>query len=321
MRSEHTLYVVATPIGHREDLSPRAVQTLREVTRIYAEDTRHSLPLMRHHGVETRLHALHEHNETSEAERVAEHVRTVGSAALITDAGTPLISDPGFRVVRACERAGVRVSPVPGPCALSAALSVGGLPTDRFEFVGFPPSRSIARRAWLEALAGTPHTLVLYESPHRLLDTLADLAAVFGERREATLARELTKRHETLLRGALGELLERVRTDPDQRRGEIVLMVAGSAWHRRAVKSGREIETGGGDDDGGGGVRCEDGAVDGDEDGEQNGGALALDRVLRVLLEHLPPKELARCAAELCGVTRRTAYERALALRGRGPRR
>ena len=238
MRSEHTLYIVATPIGHREDLSARAVETLRAVTRIYAEDTRHSLPLMRHHGIETRLHALHEHNEAREAVRIVEHVTSVGDAALITDAGTPLISDPGFRVVRECRRKGVRVSPVPGPCAVSAALSVGGLPTDRFQFVGFAPAKGVARRRWLEPLAHVPHTLVLYESPHRIADSLADLEAVFGAAREMTLARELTKRHETLLHGSIADVLERVRGDPDQRRGEFVLMVAGTAWRGESGDAG-----------------------------------------------------------------------------------
>jgi len=295
---------VATPIGHREDLSPRAVETLRAVSRIYAEDTRHSLPLMRHHGIETRLHALHEHNETVEAERVVEHVRGVGSAALITDAGTPLISDPGFRVVRACRRAGLRVSPVPGPCAVSAALSVGGLPTDRFQFVGFPPSRSGARQRWFGELAQVPHTLIVYESPHRIVDSLADLAATFGEGREMTLARELTKRHETLLAGSVGEVLERVRVDADQRRGEIVLIVAGAAW-RGGVASG-DVD----DDDASVGAP---GAAAGQI------GAAELDRVLLALLDRLPPKAVARCAADICGVARGLAYDRALALRGRGP--
>jgi len=360
MRSEHTLYIVATPIGHRDDLSPRAIETLRGVTRIYAEDTRHSLPLMRHHGIETRLHALHEHNEVAEAARIVEHVGSVGSAALITDAGTPLISDPGFRVVRACRRAGVRVSPVPGPCAVSAALSVGGLPTDRFQFVGFPPSRSAARRNWLAMLADVPHTLVLYESPHRIADSLADLGAVFGATREMTLARELTKRHETLSHGTVAEVLERVRADPDQRRGEFVLMVAGTAWRGESVTAtggvtgvgpGAAGEAGTGDasigtprglpvatvDDGVTGVRGmardavgvgadDESGADGSAEGGTalavgGGGAPALDRVLDVLLGHLPPKDVARCAAELCGVSRRVAYDRALERRGRGPNR
>lgn len=323
MRSEHTLYIVATPIGHRDDLSPRAVETLRGVTRIYAEDTRHSLPLLRHHGIETRLHALHEHNEASEAERVVAHLRDVGSAALISDAGTPLISDPGFRVVRACRRAGLRVSPVPGPCAVSAALSVGGLPTDRFQFVGFPPARGVARRRWLAPLAHLPHTLVLYESPHRIADSLADLEAVFGGAREMTLARELTKRYETLLHGPIADVHERVRDDADQRRGEFVLMVAGTAW--RGESTAGEVDAAVGE--GGAGVGAADAPVGTDVEASveasvaAGAGAIALDRVLDTLLGHLPPKDVARCAAEICGVPRRLAYDRALERRGRAPTR
>ena len=344
MRSEHTLYLVATPIGHRGDLSPRAVETLRGVSRIYAEDTRHSRPLMRHHGIATPLHALHEHNEASEASRIVEHLRARGSVALISDAGTPLISDPGFRTVRACHAAGLAVSPVPGPCAVSAALSVAGLPTDRFQFVGFPPARRAARRAWLAPLARVPHTLVLYESPHRIGDSLVDLVESFGGAREAAFARELTKRHETLLSGTLGALLERVRSDPDQRRGELVLVIAGSAWAARERRRATSEEgaaapvsdvvaaNGTADAAANGTASGEaeaaasgtaDEAAPGALGGAASAGpsvgsdALALDRVLDVLIERLPPKEVARCAAELCGVPRRVAYARALELRGR----
>lgn len=285
MSSEHTLYIVATPIGHRDDLSARAIQTLQQVDRIYAEDTRHSLPLLRHHGIDTRLWSLHEHNEEAMIETVISHLATGASAALITDAGTPLISDPGFRLVRACQKAGISVSPVPGPCAVTAALSVSGLPTDRFQFVGFPPARSAARQTWLRPLSGLTHTLVIYESPHRIVDTLTDLNAVFGESRLLTLARELTKRFETLLHGTLAEVLSTVQGDSNQQRGEFVLVVAGLP----------------------------------DSDDEQSGetATVELDTVLSVLLAHLPVKTAARCAAELCPVTRKQAYDRALKLQGR----
>ena len=335
MVSENTLYVVATPIGHRDDLSARAIETLRDVTRIYAEDTRHSLPLMRHHGIDTRLHALHEHNETLEAAAIVEHVRTNGSAALISDAGTPLISDPGFRVVRACRAAGLRVATIPGPCAVTAALSVAGLPTDRFQFVGFPPSRSSARLRWLRELAGIRHTLVLYESPHRIRDSLADLSAILGGAREMTLARELTKRHETLLSGSIDAVLQVVQDDSNQRRGEFVLVVAGTAWQGTPSipevsnrETGRAIEGDiradvGGDDNGdtGGDTR----GVAGSEARDLSPGSLAgtgvvalgLDQVITTLLPLLPPKDVARCCAVLCGVRKRDAYARTLELQGR----
>ena len=351
MRLEHTLYVVATPIGHRDDLSARAIETLRSVARIYAEDTRHSLPLMRHHGIETPLRALHEHNEADEAVRVVAYLRESGSAALISDAGTPLISDPGFRVVRACRDANLRVSPVPGPCALSTALSVAGLPTDRFQFVGFPPSRGAARRRWIGELASVPHTLVFYESPHRVLDTLDDLLAAFGAGREITLARELTKRHETVLNGTLDEVRARVAEEANQRRGEFVLIVAGSAW--RGVSGGGSVVveagaksgvgrraggrgdgpaadgavTGGSSDEmaevmiGAGEAQALTGAVEGSvghgAGGNGAGRLVSLERVVEVLLPRLPPNEVARCAATLCGVRKRDAYARVLAVQAR----
>jgi 16S rRNA (cytidine1402-2'-O)-methyltransferase len=280
MFSERTLYIVATPIGNRDDLSARAIELLQQVDRIYAEDTRHSLPLLRHHGIDTRAWALHEHNEESQIDMVIEHLNTGASAALITDAGTPLISDPGYRLVRACHGAGVRVSTVPGPCAVTAALSVSGLPTDRFQFVGFPPSKSGARQKWLQPLAQLPHTIVIYESPHRIVDSLNDIASVFGDSRPMTLARELTKRFETLLHGSVRDVISTVLADANQQRGEFVLVLAGTAMQ--------------------------------DESSQDVMPAADLDKTLSVLLEHLPVKTVARCAAELCGVTRKTAYDRAL---------
>jgi 16S rRNA (cytidine1402-2'-O)-methyltransferase len=280
MFSERTLYIVATPIGNRDDLSARAIELLQQVDRIYAEDTRHSLPLLRHHGIDTRAWALHEHNEDSQIDMVIEHLNTGASAALITDAGTPLISDPGYRLVRACHGAGVRVSTVPGPCAVTAALSVSGLPTDRFQFVGFPPSKSGARQKWLQPLAQLPHTIVIYESPHRIIDCLNDIASVFGYSRPMTLARELTKRFETLLHGPVRDVISTVQGDANQQRGEFVLVLAGTAMQ--------------------------------DESSQEVMPAADLDKTLSVLLEHLPVKTVARCAAELCGVTRKTAYDRAL---------
>ncbi len=266
-------------------MSARAIQTLQQVDRIYAEDTRHSLPLLRHHGIETRVWTLHEHNEEARSAAVIEHLSGGASAALITDAGTPLISDPGFKLVRACQAAGIRVSPVPGACAVTAALSVSGLPTDRFQFVGFPPARSSARQSWLQALQSVPHTLVIYESPHRIVDSLRDMVEQFGDQRLITLGRELTKRFETLIHGTLPEVLARVESEANQQRGEFVLVIAGHA----------------------------------EDDTEQGSQAQAadLDKTLSVLLPHLPVKTAAKCAAELCSITKKQAYDRALKLQGR----
>ncbi|ASJ75898.1 Ribosomal RNA small subunit methyltransferase I [Granulosicoccus antarcticus IMCC3135] len=266
-------------------MSARAIQTLQQVDRIYAEDTRHSLPLLRHHGIETRLWTLHEHNEEARSTEIITHLQTGASAALITDAGTPLISDPGFKLVRACQAAGIKVSPVPGACAVTAALCVSGLPTDRFQFVGFPPAKSSARQSWLQPLAQLTHTLVIYESPHRIIDSLKDMIGQFGEQRLITLARELTKRFETLIHAPLGEVLAAVEADANQQKGEFVLVVAGLQ------------------------------PADGDEAAAQV--IVDLDKTLSVLLLHLPPKTAAKCAAELCSITKKQAYDRALKLQGR----
>ncbi|GAA0580281.1 16S rRNA (cytidine(1402)-2'-O)-methyltransferase [Halomonas salifodinae] len=221
------LYVVATPIGNLEDLSPRAARVLAEAALVAAEDTRHSGRLLRHLGIERPLLSLHEHNEASRVARIAAHLAAGEDVALISDAGTPLICDPGFVLVRELRRLGHRVVPVPGPCALVTALSAAGLPTDRFLFRGFLPAKGGARRARLEALAERDETLVFYESPHRIRDTLADIAVCYGER-HLVLARELTKTFETFLEGAASTLLEVLAADPDQARGEFVVMVAGA---------------------------------------------------------------------------------------------
>ena len=185
-----TLHVVATPIGNLGDLSPRAQQVLREVAAVCAEDTRRSGQLLAHFGIGTPLLALHEHNEQQLAERLVARLLGGEALALVSDAGTPLVSDPGYRLVRAARAAGVKVSPVPGPSALVAALSVAGLPSDRFTFEGFLPAKASARRERLAALAGEPRTLVFYESSHRIEESLADLRAAFGDDRPAVLARE-----------------------------------------------------------------------------------------------------------------------------------
>lgn len=240
--SKGTLYVVATPIGNLGDLSSRARDVLASVALIAAEDTRHSSRLLRHLGIDCPMMSLHEHNEASRVEPLLARLEAGEDVALISDAGTPLISDPGFVLVRALRERDVQVIPVPGPCALVAALSASGLPTDRFLFAGFLPVKGGARRTRLETLVQRGETLVFYESPHRIRDTLADLAAVFGERR-LVLARELTKTFETFLDGSAASLLETLDADPDQARGEFVIMVEGAEETGRdsAEVEGRQL--------------------------------------------------------------------------------
>lgn len=274
------LYVVATPIGHRDDLSPRARAVLAGVTLVAAEDTRHTGRLLAAFGIDVPLVSLHEHNERARIPGLLARLRAGSSVALVSDAGTPGISDPGYPLVVAAHESGIAVVAVPGPSAVATALSVAGQPTDRFVFEGFLPARAKARRARLEALAHEPRTLVLYESAHRVAASLADLVAAFGGERPATLARELTKAFETVRRATLAELAEWVAGDPDQRRGEIVLVIAG-APARPAGADGPGLEA-----------------------------------VLDALLAELPPARAAAVAARLTGVTRRAAYRAALARGG-----
>jgi len=266
------LWVVATPIGHRDDLSARAIVTLREVAVIAAEDTRHSHPLLVHHNIDTPLIALHEHNERDAVEAIVRRLQGGDSVALISDAGTPLISDPGFRLVRAARAAGVRCIPVPGACAAIAALSVAGLPSDRFVFEGFLPPKAAARRSRLQELAGDARTVIFYESSHRVAESLADMRDVFGAEREAVLARELTKMFETVLGEPLAELAARVAADPDQQRGECVILVAG-----RGEEADAKLAEG--------------------------------QRIFAILREELPPAKAAKMAAAITGAPRKLLYE------------
>ncbi|MEK1943419.1 MAG: 16S rRNA (cytidine(1402)-2'-O)-methyltransferase, partial [Pseudomonas sp.] len=222
-----TLYVVATPIGNLDDISARALKVLRDVALIAAEDTRHSMRLMQHFGIPTPLAACHEHNERDEGSRFLARLQAGDDVALISDAGTPLISDPGYHLVRQVRAAGIKVVPVPGPCALIAALSAAGLPSDRFIFEGFLPAKAVGRRARLEAVKEEPRTLIFYEAPHRILECLEDMEVVFGGERVALLARELTKTFETLNGQPLAELRAWVAADSNQQRGECVVLVAG----------------------------------------------------------------------------------------------
>jgi len=228
------LYVVATPIGNLDDITLRALAVLAEADLIAAEDTRHTRQLLARHGIERALVAVHEHNEERQAPRLIERLRQGATIALVSDAGTPLLSDPGYRVVRMAAENGIEVVPVPGPSAVTAALSVSGLPTDRFVFEGFLPARSAARRKRLSDFRAEPRTMVFFESSHRIEACLADARDVFGPERPAALCRELTKQFETVLRGPMAGLLERVSEDPNQRKGEFVLVVEGSASGGRA---------------------------------------------------------------------------------------
>ena len=273
------LYIVATPIGNLQDISTRALEVLKAVSLIAAEDTRHSKKLLAHYGIGTALQSVHEHNERDVTERLVQKLLAGADIALVSDAGTPLISDPGFHLVRSARQAGVRVVPVPGPSALIAALSVAGLPTDRFVFEGFLPSRQVARRQRLQGLAAETATLVFYESSHRIASCLEDMVDCLGGQREATLARELTKTFETVLTGSLGELLAQLQADSHQQKGEFVVMVQGAAPRDPA-------------------------AID-----------VASEQVLAVLLSELPLKQAAALAARITGLSKNVLYERGLKLK------
>ncbi|HEX7027369.1 MAG TPA: 16S rRNA (cytidine(1402)-2'-O)-methyltransferase [Gammaproteobacteria bacterium] len=275
-----TLYVVATPIGNLGDMTARALEILQLVNFIAAEDTRHSKNLLQHFGIDKPLISLHEHNERQRVEEIVRRLRAGDNVALISDAGTPLLSDPGYVLVARAREEGLPVTPVPGPSAITAALSASGLPTDRFLFAGFTPAKSQARRETLRELAAQNCTVVLFESSHRILDLLEDLTAVLEEtagdaERRAVIARELTKRFETFLSGTPQELLSALQNDPDQQRGEFVVLLQGAPR-----KTGGDAE--------------------------------ALRQCLEVLLEELPVKQAANLAAKLTGAKRNAAYQMAL---------
>ncbi len=268
------LYVVATPIGNLGDLSPRAQAVLGAVDRICAEDTRTSGALLAHYGIRKPLVALHEHNESEVCASLVQQLQDGATLALVSDAGTPLVSDPGFVLVRAARAAGITVVTVPGPCAAIAALSISGLPSDRFAFEGFLPAKAAARRTRLQALAAETRTLVLYESSHRIADTLADLAATFGSR-SICLARELTKLYEQSVVMPACELPAWLAADANRSRGEFVLLIAGAPPAADSV-------------------------------------APETERVLRLLLRELPLSAATRLAAEITGARRKDLYDMAL---------
>ena len=272
------LYVVATPIGNLADISQRALTVLAGVDFIAAEDTRHSGRLLQHYQITSKTLALHDHNERDRAPDVVARLMRGKSVALISDAGTPLISDPGFHLVRLARESGIKVMPVPGASAMIAALSAAGLPSDRFVFEGFLPSKSIARKKRLEAMGMETRTLIFYEAPHRLLDTLADMVAVLGADRNVVLARELTKTFETIKSDAAAALLEWASDDPDQQKGEVVLLVAGVSV-------------------------AENDAPDGEA-----------QRILKILLDELPLSQASALAAKITGGKKKPLYQLGLSL-------
>lgn len=273
------LYVVATPIGNLEDVTVRALRVLREVDLIAAEDTRHTRKLLAHYDVPTRLTSYHDHAEAAKTPKLIDRLHAGKNVALVSDAGTPGISDPGYRLVNAAAEAGIRVVPVPGPSMVTALLSVGGLPTDRFAFEGFLPARQSRRRRMLHALRHEPRTLVLYESPHRLLDCLDDVVAELGDRR-VVIGREVTKQFEEILRGPINEVAATLGNRPVK--GEVALLVEG--W-------------------------------DGEED--QAAGPSAEDMMQQLLADGVALKEAARTVGEACRLSGREAYALGLRLKAK----
>lgn len=277
---ETGLYVVATPIGNLGDISLRAIEVLRGVELIAAEDTRHSQRLLQHHGISTPLMSYHDHSDARAVDRINACLGAGGSVALVSDAGTPLISDPGYRLVRGVQEAGFAVRPVPGASAAIAALCVSGLPTDRFLFEGFLPARAGSRDNRLSALTAETATMIFYEAPHRVVDCLQAMAKAFGGAREGVLARELTKTFETVRRGSIEQLLEFVAGDDNQRRGEIVLLVSG-----RREEAGREVTT-------------------------------EVSSLLLRLARELPAKRAAAVVADLTGLRKKQLYDYLVASKG-----
>jgi 16S rRNA (cytidine1402-2'-O)-methyltransferase len=270
------LYIVATPIGNLADMVPRAIHTLQTVAVIAAEDTRHSARLLAHFDIKTPVIAYHDHSDEQATERLIHRLLNGEDVALISDAGTPLVSDPGYRLVRKARENDITVVPIPGACALVAALSAAGLPSDRFAFEGFLPAKQTARRAFLETLVNDSRTLIFYEAPHRILETLHDMVDIFGGEREVVMARELTKTFETVKGDSAAALVEWVAADTNQQRGEIVLLVHGVSKTAVAEMTPEH------------------------------------ERVMRVLIEDLPLKQASALAAKITGLKKNFLYQWAL---------
>jgi 16S rRNA (cytidine1402-2'-O)-methyltransferase len=271
------LFIVATPIGNLNDISARAIQTLSEVALIAAEDTRHSRKLLQHLAIDTPLIALHEHNERADSSKLIDQLLQGKSIALISDAGTPLISDPGYHFVHMARQQGITIIPIPGPCALITALSASGLPTDRFVFEGFLPAKTGARLNRLTELQHESRTLLLYESPHRIIETLQDMQTVFGNNREVVVARELTKVFESIISGKLDSLIQQFTDHPEQQRGEFVVLVKGEEQQEEPLN-------------------------------------IEAKRILEVLLAELPLKQAVNLAVKLSSIKKNVLYDIALTL-------
>jgi 16S rRNA (cytidine1402-2'-O)-methyltransferase len=275
-----TLYVVATPIGNLGDIAPRAIEVLQTVDIIAAEDTRHSGKLLQHFGVSTKLIAYHDYSNEQRLQKIVDILLSGQSVALISDAGTPLISDPGYELVNIARGHGVRVVPIPGACALVAALSVSGLPSNQFIFEGFLPAKSVSRCKVLAPLLGEHRTVVFYESPHRIVASLKDFEATLGGDRQLVIARELTKTYETVMSGSVSDILGRVMEDANQQRGEFVVLVKGCEPKQENLVVNDEAE-----------------------------------KLMRVLLEYVPVKIASTIAAKVTGIKKRDLYQWALSLK------
>lgn len=271
------LFVVATPIGHLDDMTFRAINVLKSVSLIAAEDTRQSALLLKHYNIATPLTACHDHNESNKIDIIIEKLKNGDNVALVSDAGTPLISDPGFKLVRAAQEQGIRVVPVPGACAAIAALSAVGLPSDHFSFEGFLSSKQSQRLIQLDKLKDKTHTMIIYEAPHRILDSVTDMVNIFGSDREVGFAREITKTFETIKKMTLSELQRFIKDDHHQQKGEIVLVIAGATAEKD--------------------MQQED-----------------LDKLLIRLLQDLSVKAASQLVADLTGIKKKVAYQRALEL-------
>ncbi|MCX8675779.1 16S rRNA (cytidine(1402)-2'-O)-methyltransferase [Gilliamella sp. B3023] len=267
-----TLYIVATPIGNLDDITLRAINTLKQVDLIAAEDTRHSGLLLQHLGIKAKLFALHDHNEQDKSQLLIEKLKSGLSIALISDAGTPLINDPGYHLVKACRENNINVVPIPGACAAIAALSVAGLPSDRFSYEGFLPAKTKARQDYLTTLIDEPRTMIFYESTHRLLDTLHDMQTIWGSDRQIVLAKELTKTWETIVHFSIKDLIEWLEEDSNRQKGEFVLIAEG--------------------------VSKTDDVID----------AKAIN-TLKLLLNELPLKKAAAITAEIYGLKKNQLYQ------------
>lgn len=276
------LFLVATPIGNRQDITLRALDVLKSVDEIAAEDTRHTRILLQHYGISKPLFSLHEHNEESRAASIIEKLRAGKNIALVSDAGTPLISDPGFILVQQIRKAGLNVISIPGPCALITALSASGLPCDHFFFAGFLPAQKRSRQKALMVFENTPYTTVFYEAPHRILDLFEDMEKLFGSERQVAFAKELTKVFEKYFLGSIAEAIDWLKSAPEHQKGEFVVMLSGKAAQKT------------------------------DESLESKTLSVSLESLLKTLLKSLPLKQAAQMASEITGEKKNAVYAMAL---------